>query len=317
MKFIIALSTLLLCLVTLASTVLFWSSMPTDTFGKALAGVTAAALEACKYAFFPAGVYYLKRRNPGGAGLLLMGVVLVGISVAATTGFLQNAYNQQAKAEQQNSLEYQTKKQQLDSLQQQIDTLNNLIAADAAGSYRTRALQTADQVKKLEQARNQALADIKTYRESPQGNAQALFATWALPLGTSPEALRQGAFMGLAVIVDICAIAGLLALGGLGNKTAQAEAAKAAKQSQQPEPPTTTKPEPQQQPKPDPLNEREQQIAAAIIAGKHGHPVSVRGVIAGEKASHATVSRVLQNLIEKNHVKRDGKKFHLTQPILF
>lgn len=316
MKIVIAFSTLMLCLVTLASTVLFWTSMPTDIYGKALAGVTAAALEACKYAFFPAGFYYLKKRNPGGFGLLLMGVVLVVISVAATTGFLQNAYNQHAKAEQQNSLEYQTKKQQLNSLQQQIDTLNSLIAADAAGSYRTRALQTAEEVKKLEHARNQALAEIKTYRESPQGNAQALYAAWALPLGVSPETLRQGAFMGLAIIVDICAIAGLLALGGLAEKIPQAETktdtaatTKAAQQKQQ-------KPE---QPAPqnsEQLNEREQQIANAILSGKYGQPISVRGVIAGEKTHHPVASKVLQHLIQKNLVQREGKQFHLKQPVL-
>lgn len=321
MKFVIAISTLLLCLVTLSSTVLFWSSMPTDIFGKALAAVTATALEACKYSFFPAGWYYLKKRNLGGAGLLLMGVVLLCISVAATTGFLESAYNQQTKAQQQNSLEYQTKKQQLNSLQQQIATLNNLIAADAAGSYRTRALQTAQQVKKLEQARDQALAELKNTHESPTGNAQSLFSAMAAPLGASPDSVRQGAFMALAVIVDICAIAALLALGGLGKKSAPGSPVKntetsspAQHQTQQQKPGQAPA---KKQTQPVELNEKEQEIAQKILAGTYGQTISVRNAIAQGKTSHAIVNKVLSHLLEKNQVKRDGKMYQLVQPGIF
>lgn len=316
MKFTIALSTLLLCMVTLASTVLFWSSMPTDQTGKLLAAVTATALEACKYSFFPAGVYYLKKRNAGGALLLIIGVVLVGISVAATTGFLENAYNQQAQATQQNSLEYQTKKQQLNSLQQQIDSLNSLVAADAQGSYRTRAIETAKQVKILEQQRDNALAEIKGYRETAQGNAQSLFSVLAIPLGASPEAVRQSAFIGLAVIVDICAIAGLLALGGIGKKP---------KPEPTPiwsEPPKNTatiereKAVPAPKQKPQELNEVEQQVAKKILAGEFGQPPAVRRIISDGKVTHQIASKILRYLVEQNQVRREGKQYQLVQAVI-
>jgi hypothetical protein len=323
MKFTIALSTILLCMVTLASTVLFWSSMPTDQTGKLLAAITATALEACKYSFFPAGVYYLKKRNAGGALLLIIGVVLVGISVAATTGFLENAYNQQTQMVQQNSLEYQTKKQQLNSLQQQIDSLNSLVAADAQGSYRTRAIETAKQVKVLEQQRDNALAEIKGYRETAQGNAQSLFSVLAIPLGASPEAIRQSAFIGLAVIVDICAIAGLLALGGMGKKS---------KPEPKPiwsEPPTNTETKKESPPVPianakpkEPplvcaeLTPNENELAQKILAGQFGQPPAVRRIIDEGKVRHQIAKKVLEYLVDQNKVRREGKQYQLIQTVI-
>ncbi len=316
MKFTIALSTLLLCMVTLASTVLFWSSMPTDQTGKVLAAVTAIALEACKYSFFPAGVYYLKKRNAGGALLLIIGVVLVGISVAATTGFLENAYNQQTQSAQQNSLEYQTKKQQLNSLQQQIDSLNNLVAADAQGSFRTRAIQTAAQVKILEQQRDNALAEIKGYRETAQGNAQSLFSVLAVPLGASPEAIRQSAFIGLAVIVDICAIAGLLALGGMGKKTAQVHTAQPLQPPPKAVEPAATKSQPAAQQKPVDLTAPENELAEKILAGTYGQPPAVRRIIQEGNVRHHIAKKVLEYLVEQNKVRRDGKQYQLVQSVI-
>lgn len=316
MKFVIALSTLLLCIVTLSSAVLFWSSMPTDQFGKILAGVTATALEACKYAFFPAGIYYLKKRNIGGAGLLLMGVVLLGISVAATTGFLENAYNQQQQFTQQNSLEFQTKKQQLNSLQQQIDTLNGLVAADAQGSYRTRAYENAEKVKTLELQRDKALAEIKEYRQTVQGNAQSLFSAVSIPLGQSPEAVRQGAFMALAVIVDICAIAALLALSGLREKSVSVMAEIPTQPIITTETPTPTKSTPPDKQIAVTLSPQEQQIAEQIIAGKFGDPPPVRKVIEETNQRHAVVKKIMDHLVEKHQLKREGKQFRLVQTVI-
>lgn len=316
MKFVIALSTILLCLVTLASAVLFWVSMPTDLHGKVLAGVTATALEACKYSFFPAGVYYLKKRNAGGAALLIIGCVLVCISVAATAGFLENAYNQQTQSVQQNSLEYKTKTQQLNSLQQQIDTLNGLVAADAQGSYRTRAIETAKQVELLEQQRDNALAEIKTYRQTAQGNAQALFTSLAIPLGIQPDAARQGAFMGLAVIVDICAIAALLALGGMGKKHTLEPPPNLS------EPPTNTETTERKKSVPvtkqnsTELNPHENELAEKILAGIYGQPPAVRRIINEGNVRHHIAKKVLEYLVEQNKVRREGKQYQLVQTVI-
>ncbi len=316
MKFIIALSTLLLCMVTLSSAVLFWASMPTDQFGKVLAGVTAAALEACKYSFFPAGIYYLKKRNIGGAGLLLIGVVLLAISVAATSGFLENAYNQQTQSVQQNSLEYKTKTQQLNSLQQQIDTLNALVAADAQGSFRTRAYEAAEKVKTLELQRDKALAEIKDYRQTVQGNAQSLFSSLSIPLGLSPDAVRQGAFVTLALIVDICAIASLLALSGMGKKSAPATLPEPVQLPPKPATPQPTKSPPPEQQKASQLNETEKELAAQILAGIFGQPPSMRRIIQEGKVRHPIAKKIMDHLIEQNKVKKEGKQYELIQSVI-
>jgi hypothetical protein len=230
------------------------------------------------------------------------------ISVAATTGFLENAYNQNAQSTQQNTLEYQTKKQQLNSLQQQIDTLNNLIAADAAGSYRTRALDTSKKVKELEEIRNSALAELKTYRETPQGNAQSFFSVLSIPLGISPESARQSAFIGLALIVDICAISALLALGGMGRTIS----------TEQPQKPTKTitesiskKSSEKTENKIEELTVREAALSKKILAGFFGNPISVRNFISTAKIGYPTAKKILDHLVELHLVIRNGKQFEL------
>ncbi len=317
MKYLIAFSTMLLCMVTLSSTVLFWSSMPTDLLGKVIAGVTATALEACKYSFFPAGIYYLKKRNAGGAALLMIGVVLLIISVCATAGFLENAYNQQTKYAQQNSVEFKTKQQQLNSLQQQIDSINALIAADTSANYRTRAYEFSKQVKALEEKRDSALAELKATKETAQGNAQSLFSVIGMALHQPAEQVRQGAFISLALIVDICAIASLLALGGLGKKMPTEQSTKQSAQPKNELPNKPTPPPPALKQKQPPLSDLEQQIAKEILAGLYGQPVvSVRGIITGAKVAHPIVAKILENLLSANHVRREGKRYFLIQQVI-
>lgn len=316
MKYSLYFSTLLLCAVTLASTVLFWSSMPTDTLGKVIAGVTATALEACKYSFFPAGIYYLRKRNVGGAGLLLIGILLLVVSVSATTAFLETSYHQQQTDAQQNSVEHQTKKQQLNSLQQQIDTLNNLIAADAQADRRTRALEYTKQVKELEEKRDTTLAGFQNIKESPQGGAQSLFSVLAMPLHSSPDAVRQGAFIGLALIVDVSAIACLLSLTGLPAKAAPTEPQKAPQNPKSMPVLIAGRPQQLTEPPPTQLNDSDHALAARIVAGEFGEQPKVRDVMVLAKARHPEVKKVFDLLLDSNQLKREGKKFFLTQAVI-
>lgn len=327
MFYVMQFSTFLLCTVTLASTVLFWASMPTDTMGKIIAAVTATALEACKYVFFPAGFYYLKQKNLGGVLLLVMGVVLLLISVSATTGFLENAYQQQTTTTQQNGIEWKTKKQQLDSYQQQIETLNALIAADAAAKFRTRALEYTKNAKALEEKRNSALLDLQSIREPPSGNAQSLFNVIGNVMHQPPERVRQGAFVGLAAIVDLSAIAALLALSGLRKKntaniTTVKKTTNGNTENQIPamhlddfHPPPSVKPMPENEnevkPKVIDLGEYEKGVSQMILARQFGQPIEMRRVISETKLSHAKVTKILGSLIEGNKVRREGKRYFL------
>jgi hypothetical protein len=138
----------------------------------------------------------------------------------------------------------------------------------------------------------------------------------AMPLGASPNTVRQGAFMGLAVIVDICAIAALLALGGMGKKNASLTAEKQT-------PPLTNSPpvqaqnKKQQQQKAQPLTDDEQQLAARILAGEFGREIPVvRAIIEGASVPHSKVAKVMASLLDQNKVKREGKQFQLTQPAI-
>lgn len=315
MKTTILLSALLLCAVSLACSILLWVSMPADLWGKVLAGATATALEVCKFAFFPAGIYIFRNTRAGAIALWVLGVVLLAISVAATVGFLENAHGQHSQKLQQQSTAWKTKQQQLNSLDKQITTLNQLIAVDGDNSYRQRAYENAARVRILEQDRSEILNQLQNLQESPQGSAQSLFSAVGGALGVSAQRARHGAFTALALIVDLCGIAALLAVAGLPHRapietakqrtrTAAHRRAVAHEKPKQPEPSSQT------------LLAHEQQLAQRILAGEFGQPPSVRSIVTEAKGGHATVNKIMQHLMSDNKVTREGQRYYLVQNII-
>lgn len=314
MKITITASALMLCLVSLACSILLWVSIPTDLFGKALAGITATALEVCKFAFFPAGLFIFTRNRLGGIALWILGSLLLGISVAATIGFLENAHNQQSQSQQQQSIAWQTKQQQLESLETQINNLNQMIAVDSANGYRQRGYDNAHQVEKLEQVRSQLLADVRNLENSASGSAGSLFSVMGMALRVSSVEARQLAFTGLAIILDVCAVAALLTLAALrlenppqNTRTATETPAKAST----PKKPAANNVFTQQQ-----LSPNEQALARRILAGEFGQPPSVRQIVTQAKGGHATVKKIMEHLLQTDQVRREGKRYYLVQNII-
>ncbi len=164
--------------------------------------------------------------------------------------------------------------------------------------------------------RDKALAEIKDYRQTVQGNAQSLFSALSIPLGLSPDAVRQGAFMALAVIVDICAIAALLALSGMEKKSVPIPVEIPTQPTITNETPAPTKLPPLLKQIATDLTQQELEVAEQIVAGKFGDPPPVRKIIDETPLRHPGVKRVMDYLVEKNQIKREGKQFRLVQTVI-
>uniref|UniRef100_UPI00262A93C7 hypothetical protein n=1 Tax=uncultured Microbulbifer sp. TaxID=348147 RepID=UPI00262A93C7 len=89
----------------------------------------------CKFSFAPLGLWLRAQGQLSGHVLLALWPLLVVISIVATVGFLATHSEEQQQRNTQGSLEYQALKQQLNSIKEQINSLNGLIATDAVNGY--------------------------------------------------------------------------------------------------------------------------------------------------------------------------------------
>ena len=86
---------LILAVVSLACSVLFWLSFGDSQIMLILAALTGAALEGCKLVFFPVAFYQLTtatgwRNRLSGLVYLVLALVLLAVSVGATVGYLES-----------------------------------------------------------------------------------------------------------------------------------------------------------------------------------------------------------------------------------
>ncbi|MFS1525795.1 hypothetical protein ACL7TT_17065 [Microbulbifer sp. 2304DJ12-6] len=222
-RYVIGLAALIFCGTSLVFSVGLWISIPAAEAGKLVAGLTACALELCKFAFAPFGLWLRTQGRALGYVLLLLWPLLVVISIAATVGFLAGHTAQQQQLNARGSVEYQTFKQKLASIEQQITSLNGVIKTDAKNGYRQRALKTVERLAALEQQRNQVLAQLNTLRVPATDSAQAAFANLAALIHINPTALQQGGLLALAIVTDVVGLVALLAFNGSGTFSARIE----------------------------------------------------------------------------------------------
>ncbi|WP_299948923.1 hypothetical protein, partial [uncultured Microbulbifer sp.] len=120
------------------------------------------------------------------------------ISIVATVGFLATHSEEQQQRSTQGSLEYQALEQQLNSIKEQINSLNGLIATDAANGYRQRAIDTTAQLRALEGQRSQLIENLSTAQ--PGASAHGAFSSLASTLNIDPVRLQHAGFLALAII---------------------------------------------------------------------------------------------------------------------
>ncbi|WP_299947191.1 hypothetical protein [uncultured Microbulbifer sp.] len=222
-RYVIGLAALIFCGTSLVFSMGLWISIPAAEAGKLVAGLTACALELCKFAFAPFGLWLRAQGRPLGYVLLLLWPLLVVISIAATVGFLAGHAAQQQQLNVRGSLEYQTFKQKLASIEQQITSLNGVIETDVKNGYRQRALKTVERLVALEQQRNQVLAQLNTLRVPATDSAQAAFANLAALIHINPAVLQQGGLLALAIVTDVVGLVALLAFNSSGAFSARIE----------------------------------------------------------------------------------------------
>ena len=91
------------------------------------------------------------------------------------------------------------------------------------------------------------------------------------------------------------------------------------------QPPQTEINEPSSMPKPPKqkseaipqnLTDQEQLLAARVVAGEFGEQPRMRDVMALAKASHPTVAKVMDHLVEKNQIRLEKRKYFLIQRVI-
>ncbi|WP_428635014.1 hypothetical protein [Sedimenticola sp.] len=303
-RYLTGIAAVIFCSTSLAFTVGLWVSIPGAPGGQVVAGLTAVALELCKFSFAPFGLWLRAKGKATGYALLLLWPFLVILSIAATVGFLSSHTAEQQRLHATGTLEYRTLQQQLNSVSQQIATLNGVIAADADNGYRQRAIDTAQQLDILETRRNDTLARLKNVRENTPGSAQATFASLAaLTLG-DVEQWRHWGFLGLAVITDIVGLVALLAF----NSALTTGEPQSQKQYQ----PSAIAVDIKQASDGVALSSIQTQLAERIRAGEFGqHPV-LRKINREIRGGNAVVKPVFEFLLRTGELKREGQGFVLT-----
>ena len=137
---------ILLCGGSLACSVALFALEQPTLIGAVLAGIFAGALELCKFAFFPVGLYLCLKSRPlsraMGGVVVTLGCFLLFVSVAASVGFFESASVNHSNITRNNSDEYQATQKTIAFIDQQIEIINTLTRKDAETTYRQRAIDT-------------------------------------------------------------------------------------------------------------------------------------------------------------------------------
>lgn len=319
-RLVTGLAALIFCGTSLVFTVGLWVSIPGGAGGQVVAGLTATALELCKFSFAPLGLWLRAQGRAVGFALLLLWPFLVLISIAATVGFLASNSAQQQQLNAAGSLEYMTLEKQLASVQQQIETLNGVIATDAANGYRARAIETAAQLENLEAQRSAALDQIKNVRGNASDSAQATFASLATLTHGDAAQLQHTAFLALAIITDVVGLVALLAFNAaLTTRAAVQTPAAAVKTAADPvQPPSMpeegapAKSEKRKTPGESlALTTAQFDLAHRIVRGEFGQRPVLRNINREVQGGNPVVKPVFEYLQRRGELLRDGRGFYL------
>lgn len=316
MKFwrsVTGLAALIFCGTSLVFTVGLWISIPGDLGGQVVAGLTATALELCKFSFAPFGLWLCAQRRPVGYALLALWPCLVVLSIAATVGFLESRTTVQREANARGSLEYRTLRQQLASVQQRIDTLNGVIATDAANGYRQRAIETAAQLENLEQQRSSLLAQVKTVRVAASDSAGATFASLAVLTHSDSAELQHKGFLALAIVADVVGLVALLAFSSVSThapavKTQRPTVEHPAPAAERSAPTVTKEKTPAESVA---LNAEQWDLAERIRQGAFGNRPVLRRINREVRGGNQVVKPVFEYLQRSGVLVRDGRGFAL------
>lgn len=268
-----------------------------------LAGVFAVALELCKFAFFPVAAAQLNQGNKlSAAALGLLSFLLLMVSIYATVVFLETGTTRNIEHITQSSGIYQQVKNTITNIDQQISTVNALMAEDLSHGYRQRSYANLPALQQLRHEKTQAVDRLQSLQITTSG-VQSLFASIASQTGASAVTVRLSVYATVAVLVDICGITCLLLLAG---RNAQ----KTFEEQLEKQPEKQLKKRFEEQPDED-LITQHSVIRDAILQGDFGRKPSVRKVMVAYKISYPTASKCMQQLLADNELTRVGQRYEL------
>ncbi|WP_226648161.1 hypothetical protein [Microbulbifer variabilis] len=329
-KWITGAAALIFCGTSVVFTVGLWISIPSAegeplvwglTAGGVVAGLTAAALELCKFSFAPLGLWLRSQGRFIGNVLLFLWPFLVLISIGATVGFLESHTTEQQQVSAVNSVEYQTLKQQLNSYNQRINNINGIIADYAATDFRKVAVKTDKRLDELEARRDEVLAQLKSVQGSTTDSAQAAFSGLATLTHLDASKIQHSAFLALAVITDLVGLVALLAFNSAvtvkSNQNEsltelvtvnQAETDKSGEVTKEPENQILTTA--------SQLTPEQQQLAQRIAAGEYGEKPVMRNINREVRGGNNVVQPVFEYLEKAGVLTRSGRGFALCNDVL-
>ena len=205
----------LTCSVSLVLTLRLCWQVGGSGVAAALALAVGVAWEASKYTLAPTSVRWLlsatPRRRLAGAGLSVMSLVLVCGSLSASMGHLLAADTDAHIRAVEASPEYRAAVAELAHRDAEIGLLADTARRDAAHGYRSRALQTASELRRLRAERATLESSLGALQASREASA---WAALAQVLGCSDATLRLAAFSVVACMLELLSIVTVMLASG-------------------------------------------------------------------------------------------------------
>ena len=208
-----------LALVSTGALVKLLTSLPLNTLETALSVLAGIGLQS--------GLYLLSRQDDGFS--LVITFILLLVSVLASTAFVemtwqrhqqvisQNHYQQQAGSEQAQLL-----RQQLATVQQEIDLRMAVASRDTSGNFTTRGLNQLDNLAPLRDQARQLANQLKALNQREATTGAGTGSVQAL-LSGSHRFARLGLFGIIALLIDVVALCCFARLGALQRKVNQGD----------------------------------------------------------------------------------------------
>ena len=267
-----------LALVSTGALIVLLISLPLSGTEQVLAVATGAGLQACLYLLAQQKDLFSRS----------MTLVLLLVSVLASTAFMEMAWQrhlvvvQQHHASQQSGSEQaQLLRQSLNNLQQQIDIRIQTAQRDTSGKYTTRGLQQLDSADRLQQRAEQLAQQLAQTKNTESATGAETGSIQALLAGAH-RFIRLIVFAVLGVLIDLGALACLYR-----GKPKQTEK-------------SSTESEPQQQS--DPV----QYLEKRILAGDFGEQPSQRQAI-------DEIKNAFDQLTEAGQLVKEGQRFTIRE----
>lgn len=208
----------ILCMGSLVCSVVLFYSMPSDPLFKWLFAAFAVAFECCKFAFFPVGWWLFGlggvRHRLMGLAFLLIAAVLLGASAFASVSFLEGGRLSGDEGRLQASQVYQALGRKLVGLEAQMATRNDLASGGIDYQIITGGGRQMDAVADLQGQWDVTFEQLQGLTVPTTEGVGAVFVALAERWSTSAEAVRRWAFVGLAIMVELCAVALIALLSG-------------------------------------------------------------------------------------------------------